>query len=188
MYSANNQRSVRLSYTERFATAFKTRLDPSGQQSTPGKVYNTESGFVNTILVPGAGLADSGTRLFLQITAVPTGVNAYVSVFPEGSTNARLVSTDSNGAGPFSPIAGVQPFWRYLFAGSHLQWSRESRSGKSRALTRCAIETLTFDLVLTGVTQSGLGPVVLEGTLAPFQSDQHHVRPALLCRVLRQTR
>src|SRR5208283_1627606 len=31
--SANDQRSVRLSYTERFATAFKTRLDPSGSQS-----------------------------------------------------------------------------------------------------------------------------------------------------------
>ncbi|HME09209.1 MAG TPA: SBBP repeat-containing protein, partial [Bryobacteraceae bacterium] len=165
--SANDQRSVRLSYTERFATAFKTRLDPSGSQSTPGKVYNTESGFVNATLVPGAGLADSGTRLFLQISAVPTGVNAYVSVFPEGSTNARLVSTDSNGAGPISPIAGSS-----LFGGTYSQVPISNGLGIAvwEVLTAnpSALETLTFDLVLTGVTQSGLGPVVLKGTLGPL--------------------
>jgi len=167
VFTANNQRSIRLNYTERFATAFKTRVDPSGQQSTPGQVYNTESGFVNTTLVSGAGLADSGTRLFLQISGVPTGVNAYVSVFPEGSTNAKLVSTDSNGAGPISPIAGSS-----LFGGTYSQVPISSGSGiavwEVVSANPLAIETLTFDLVLTGVTQSGLGPVVLKGTLGPL--------------------
>jgi len=167
VFSANNQRSIRLSYTERFASAFKTRVDPSGQQSTPGTVYNTESGFVNTTLVPGAGVADSGTRLFLQISGVLSGVSAYVSVFPEGSTNAQLISTDSNGAGPISPIAGSS-----LFGGKYSQVPISSGSGiavwEVLSANPLAIETLTFDLVLTGVTQSGLGSVVLEGTLAPL--------------------
>ena len=98
---------------------------------------------------------------------MPSGENAYVSVFPEGATSAQLVSTDSNGAGPISLIAGSN-----LFGGKYAQVAISNGSGVAvwevTSANPLVVETLTFDLVLTGVTQTGLGPVALNGSLGPL--------------------
>lgn len=94
-----------------------------------GGVFNTETGFYNhaPVVVAGsnngldkAGLADHGTRLMARFANVPAGVSLYATLYPvtssssaitayETSTNgrARLISTDSNGAGAFSTVTGT---------------------------------------------------------------------------------
>ena len=71
--------SAILTFKELFASAFKTRVDPTvtgqtnGQgsalvQTKPGTIYNSESGFTlggSSVAVGTAGLADAGTRLSL---------------------------------------------------------------------------------------------------------------------------
>jgi len=119
-----------LRYSENFATAFKTRVAPtsssaySGQQGTgvlqnvPGTIYNSESGFVTNAL-PGAGLADFGTRLKAVFNNVPAGVRIFVTTTnvingnnvaqPAGNSTtpfAQLIvsetSPDSNGLIPLA--------------------------------------------------------------------------------------
>ena len=97
-------------------------------QNGPGLIYNTETGFYNNLFTStnglnNAGLADHGTRLLARFSNVPAGVSVYVSAYSvvtnnddniilfyngNGNTLAngpvvRLVATDANGAGAFSP-------------------------------------------------------------------------------------
>lgn len=114
-------------FTENFGTAFKTRVAATatagGQVSTaiqniPGTIYNSESGFI-TSAVPGAGLADYGTRLKAVFNNVPAGVRLFVTTTniinantlatPAGTSNssfAALVvnetSPDANGTAPLA--------------------------------------------------------------------------------------
>jgi hypothetical protein len=85
-----------LSFTEKFGTAFKTRIQAqattayAGQgvpgissglpnQNIPGFPYNSESNFVFPVTGGTAGLADFGTRLKATFTGVPSGVRIFVS-------------------------------------------------------------------------------------------------------------
>jgi len=110
-----------LQFSEQFATGFKTRVQPTsvtnGQaivpQNVPGRMYDSESGFVtfgvsaNGGTVP-IGLADYGTRLKAQFAGVPAGVHLYVSV-------ANLVGdTASATASPPPPQAGAIAFAQLL--------------------------------------------------------------------------
>jgi hypothetical protein len=90
--SQTTQQAAILTYSEAFASAFKTRVDPtvagqaSGQsaslvQNVPGSVYNSESDF--TLAIPGsapAGLADFGTRFKAVFQNVPAGARLFVSL------------------------------------------------------------------------------------------------------------
>jgi len=84
-----------LSWTENFATAFKTRdANPSdsvaGGQQQPGSIYNSESGLIlPTSLIPSstfpAGDADFGTRLKATFSNLPHGITITVpTVVPAG--------------------------------------------------------------------------------------------------------
>jgi hypothetical protein len=125
-----------LRYSENFATAFKTRVvataNNTGQagpvnQNIPGGIFNSESDFVTTALA-NAGLADFGTRLRAVFSNVPSGVRLFVSTTnvlngttiapapsPIGGTStspfAQLVvsetAPDSNGFVPAVPVSGT---------------------------------------------------------------------------------
>jgi len=103
-------------FTENFATAFKTRgaitttsgtppvTTVSGPQNTPGAIYNTESGF-EIATVPGyAGYADTGTRLFITISNIPPGAVIAVDNWAGSAagTDASLVPS-SNPSPPPDP-------------------------------------------------------------------------------------
>jgi hypothetical protein len=99
-----------ISFTEKFATAFKTRVvpltnsqyaaqatNPTGQNipggvangsggSTVSLLLNSESDFIFPIGTAYAGLADFGTRLKAVFTNVPNGVTLYVTVNNIGNT------------------------------------------------------------------------------------------------------
>jgi hypothetical protein len=90
-----------ITFTEKFASAFKTRLNPRlnntydaqtgliiyadgslnrSSQSTPGGLYNSESNFVFPINSDfTAGLTGYGTRLKATFNNVPSGARVYVS-------------------------------------------------------------------------------------------------------------
>jgi len=106
-----------LRFTEGFQTAFKTRIDPGQSLSTPGTVYNTESGFVRSdqANLAGVGMADSATRVSARFTNVPAGTRIFVSTGSISSAsnadigtttaNAVLVAADATGAGG-GPVSG----------------------------------------------------------------------------------
>jgi hypothetical protein len=119
---------VTFSETGTFASAFKTRVDPtvSGQtgtptagqgssliQNVPGHIYNSESGF--TLSVNGgsqaAGLADFGTRFQAVINNIPTGARVYVSYSNVTVTQGNITAPVSSSAVSYaqlvsSPTAG----------------------------------------------------------------------------------
>ncbi len=118
-----------------------TKYPADLNQNVPGAIYNTESGFeynstlsdpspnppqgtgtitvtstanplTNGTGISGAGRADQGTRLALQISSIPNGsivlvptqVNLYNSTSSSTATGTMvLTSTDANGAGGFTP-------------------------------------------------------------------------------------
>ena len=104
-----------LVYTESFASAFRTRTiagadsAASAVQNQPGANYTltTESGLVIPSL-PGAGLADFGTRFKAVFRNIPAGLSVWVSVKNLGasnSTSAQLVPSES---GPYQAVASAE--------------------------------------------------------------------------------
>ncbi len=102
-----------LTYSENFATAFKTRVAAtstgsySGQMSSiqniPGQVYFSESNFVQPVPISTgsalAGLADYGTRLQANFSGIPAGVSLFVdntngvNALPGGSASNNTTTS-----------------------------------------------------------------------------------------------
>jgi hypothetical protein len=127
--------TMRLRFTEMFATAWKTRFSGNGQlagpdQNQPGSIYNSsEMGFFtnsNTgwgtlagIGQTSSGAANQGTRLRVAFNNVPAGVRIFVSLrafdtpstsvdtYDAATNNAVLVNVASNGSGLYTPIPKV---------------------------------------------------------------------------------
>jgi hypothetical protein len=100
-------------------------------QDIPGAIYNTDSGFYGPVLsgLPNSpGIATNGTRLMARFNNIPAGVVLYVTAYEVNggssanflpgaaggttaqvatTSRARLVTTDLNGAGSFSPTAAT---------------------------------------------------------------------------------
>jgi len=96
-------------FTENFATAFKI---VNSFQTTPGVVYNSESG-LQIAGLPGSGVADTGTRLEVWVSNVPVGVTIYADSWAQ-STAANCETTLAPCApGPSDatlvPSSGVSP-------------------------------------------------------------------------------
>jgi large repetitive protein len=99
-----------LTFTELFAGAFKTRVDPTvstqtnGQgnalvQNVPGTIYEGESGFTLSVNGGTAGLADYGTRFTAVFNNLATpGAHIYVSQY--GVTTSNGVVTGQVSSGP----------------------------------------------------------------------------------------
>jgi hypothetical protein len=105
--------------------AFNADLSPSpkSQDSPSGICLNcsfgqffTETGFYNqnfpvTNGLNRAGLADTGTRLLLRFASVPPGTQVFAGIYELGGTAAtsklRLISTNSQGEGTFSPVSAT---------------------------------------------------------------------------------
>jgi uncharacterized protein (TIGR03437 family) len=115
--------------------ASMTPASPDANQNIPGAIYNTETGFFNggagpqslpqpfpTVLSTApfsanglnlAGKADSGSRVYLKFSPVPSGMKLFAPVrvpLTGGPKNgeAVLIATDPAGAGLYFPAAGNQ--------------------------------------------------------------------------------
>jgi len=131
----NNASSI--TFTEGFATAFKTRtinttpttagadVGPSNQDDPQNSAnFNTESGFYNETGLNGwgsgsggnlaaAGLADFGTRIRLTLKGVPNGVALVALPLTIGNGNGDnglgVASTSSTGCGNTGEPACIAP-------------------------------------------------------------------------------
>src|SRR5262249_49273058 len=98
-----------LSYTEAFPAAFKPRTiagaDPAGtaSQNDPSAVYISESGFIFPA-PPGAGVADSGTRLKAVFQNLPSGVTLWVSTQTVGASSTNRAQLVYAEVGPYAPV------------------------------------------------------------------------------------
>jgi len=79
-----------ITFKELFATAFK--VSGATGQTTPGVVYNTESGleipeYNNGAAIGTSGAANTGTRLQLAISNIPAGVTLYTDNWTESTAS-----------------------------------------------------------------------------------------------------
>jgi hypothetical protein len=110
--------SAILTFKELFASAFKTRVDPTipgqtgtptnGQgaqlvQNVPGTIYNSESGFTlstsnGTAAVGTTGLADFGTRFTAVFNNIPAGARLFVSAYSLSGVGGNTVENMNSAA------------------------------------------------------------------------------------------
>lgn len=176
-------------FTEGFQGAFRRRNVGTSSdaplfmtvQPVPGLPYNTESGFLNT-LFPGvmsmdtAGLADTGSRLYVQFRNVPKDVLIWVTTrdvrpgttqYSDIAARAILTAADANGGGPLTPVKpsingmaqipvvnGVATaFWEVVSANPVM------------------LQDVSFGVALSAQTANpGQGTVTAVGGLGPIES------------------
>jgi uncharacterized protein (TIGR03437 family) len=178
--------SWQIRFTEGFKSAFKRRnigissRDPGriADQSVPGLDYQTESGFNNSLFPADAylersGLADSGTRLRLQLDGIPDNVIVWASVreIADGTTNyladspkALLTVSNWNGSGPFlsvtDPVLGYGMVITDKGSGQ-VSWEILSSDPEE-------IESLTFSIALTSNANPATGTATFRAHIAPL--------------------
>lgn len=166
-------------FRESFASSFKTRgttasgtpyspdsSPPPIPQPIPGQTYFSETGFYNPALpstngLNRAGLADQGTRLMLRFSNLPSGVSVFVDLYERSASpsRARLVSTDRNGAGAFTPMPSEGAQLSVVDGSAMAVWEVLSSNPT-------LIETLDFTITVsygTGIA----GTVSAGGSFAP---------------------
>ena len=187
-----------LRFRESFATAFKYRnvattagssysadVSPTPMaQNTPGAIYNTETGFYNPSFTTTnglylAGLADHGTRLMARFANVPAGVAIYVTTRETSSASstldARLVTTDVNGAGAFSATAATGSSDKGAIAPVSIVNGAGQAVWEIMLTTPLANENALFGVVVaytanTSANLPGLGQSTASGTFAPLST------------------
>jgi len=177
-----------------------TSPDPVSQNdfrtATSAASYNTETGFFiralddangwfTSPLMPAGttGLANSGTRLIARFSNVPNGVTLWVACYgnlvntlytTQITGNVRLVTTDPNGAGPFSatPLgspqqSGIAQVSLIANAGSAV-W--EILNTDSAVSEQARIPVYVVYVANTTNNLPGLGQASVNGSLAPLSS------------------
>jgi uncharacterized protein (TIGR03437 family) len=153
-----------------------TARDPLrvSDQSLLGLDYRTESGFHNAMFpVDGyldrGGLADSGTRLRVQIEGIPENVLLWASVRDVGNNdtaNPKALLTNANalGGGPLDPQRETVPGYVQIPADrgtAQVVWEIVSTDPES-------LETLTFSLGITANNGPAMGTATLRANLGPL--------------------
>jgi uncharacterized protein (TIGR03437 family) len=176
-------------FTEGFQGAFRRRNVGTSSdgplfmtvQAVPGLLYNTESGFLNTLFpsvmkMDSAGLADTGTRLYVQFKNVPKDVLIWVTtrdVRPGttqySETNARAILTiaDDNGGGPLTPVrASLNGLAQIPVVNGTATAVWEVVSANPATL-----QDISFGVAISAQTANpGQGMVTAKAGLAPIES------------------
>lgn len=146
----------------------------------PGSAVSTVLGQVNGTL----GLADHGTRLIARFTNIPNGIQLWLAVSanisspqaPAGNITGtvRMVTTDPNGAGPFSPtpqgsnnLGGIA---QISIIGGSGQAVYEVLSTDTTAIERVEIPTVVAYTANTTANLPSLGTASVNGNLAPIST------------------
>jgi uncharacterized protein (TIGR03437 family) len=148
-----------LRFTEGFATAFRPR--GSGNQTTPGTVYNTESGYTVTLSgIGNAGLADSGTKLAAAFQNIPRNVRVWVGV--SDRTGRADYAEVVNGSAAM--IGGIR------VTEVHLSGGAGTASWEVKTADPVRRENFDFPVFfgVTGEIGSGVGTV--SGSLVPIST------------------
>jgi hypothetical protein len=152
-----------------------------------------------------AGLADHGTRLMARFANVPAGVSLFASLYPVVScsdcgpsglpaitgvrnatsatlTQARLVSTDSNGAGAFSAVVGTNSssfdsFLGTTAATAPISLNNGAGTAVWEVMNADPLTTQTYEFGIgvsyaanTSNNLPGLGSATVAGSFAPVST------------------
>jgi hypothetical protein len=166
-----------LRFKEGFQTSFKTQIAAGQNPSTPGVVYNSESGFLHTPDLPyEVGGATTGTRLVARFANIPPGARIFVTTGPSLGSTAGLGATLVAGAATgstvnlFCPLAANDGF-----PGTEIQLVNGSGSAawEITAANPAAIESALFGVAVAFAPNTpnrlpGLGLASVSGSFAPF--------------------
>jgi hypothetical protein len=193
--TSNHVSQFGLRFREGFATAFKIRQAANQDPSTPGVVFNTESGFMNSVVLDGTavntgptGLATQSSRLIARFNNVPAGVQIFVSTNEVGAggdassplLNAQLVSANTLGEGgsavsPTNSTGDCAGFLNIGAAPITLSGGSGSATWEITAADPFDIETALFDVWVafranTSNNLPGLGTANVVGSFAPIST------------------
>jgi hypothetical protein len=177
------QTIVPIRFGEGFPIAFKNRIDALQDPSTPGVVYNTESGFVASQILGSAGVADTPTRLHVQFRNVPAGTTIYAPV-TSNENKAQLVSANSSGAGGSAITGAPRAGGMYQAIGSG---PTAFATWEVTAANPFTIETVTFNVLFEAPAGTDLSQIQMEGMLAPLSNVVEASATAPVPRFLRTT-
>jgi hypothetical protein len=143
----------------------------------------------NNTLVAGTaggvvGLADHGTRLIARLSNVQNGIQLWVEVAPAINTTqtggggtrtgtARLINTDPNGAGPFSPVTGTGlggVYYQVPIIGGTGQAVWEIVNADTTTIERVDIKVVFAWIANTTNNLPSLGTSTANGNLAPLST------------------
>lgn len=163
-----------VTFTENFATAFKV-AGLTGQ-NVPGTVYYTESGL--EIAVTGtAGPADTGTKLQLAISGIPSGVTIWVDDWAQSTGAVGCTSPTSNaGCTTLSDATLVAGTMYVPPADPGTNTPQQALPGTSAtfvwAVTNTnseAIDSISFNIYAAVSAGAGTGTVTALGGFSPQQ-------------------
>jgi hypothetical protein len=143
----------------------------------------------NSTLVAGtaggvAGLADHGTRLIARFNNVQNGIQLWVEVTGQVNTiqsgggdtrtgTVRLINTDPNGAGPFSPVTGTgigTTYYQVPIIGGTGQAVWEVVNADTTTNERVDIRVVFAWIANTTNNLPSLGTSTANGNLAPLST------------------
>ena len=179
-----------LDFSEGFANAFKARGTGAGMTDAVGR---QESAFEPVVPTVQVGTAAQGTRFMAVFSNVPAGMQLFVttrdipaagSVSPADPNtppvDAVLISTDTSGAGGFSPVTALNskgsnnvPIAQVsTFNGSGIavwEWVSRSTAGPD------TVQTVRFGLLVAAVAPALPGgaaplPVTVRMSFAPLST------------------
>ncbi len=195
----DTNRSTVVTYTENFINAFKTRTTAGptvvapppvaaerpgpgapdvrpetfvpAPQSLPGVfAYNVESGFTLTGL-PGAGLADSGTRLRSAFRNIPPGVDVYVSVSSIGASAKSMAVMVPSETGTYFAVAPTTNMLGVDVVKLPVVNGTATAIWEVTASDPYSIDTFSFEVIVASATSAApsatAAPMTVNGTLAP---------------------
>jgi len=181
--------------------------DPGAIYNSESGFYNPSPTVVTGSTANGlaiAGLADHGTRLMARFSNIPAGVSLFASLYPVVSgttctvgsacitgvrnatsatlTQARLVSTDTNGAGAFSAVTGTNTSAFDTFSGISAATAPISlNNGAGQAVWEVmnadplTAQTYEFGIGVSFASNTsnnlpGLGSATVAGSFAPLST------------------
>ncbi|MBI4877690.1 MAG: hypothetical protein HY822_23915 [Acidobacteria bacterium] len=188
--------SLRLRFSEGFASAFKTAYTSgptyggvTADQATPGQIYQgSESGFFNSLTnFPNSvgGRADQGTRLRAVFNSVPAGTRLFATLTnrdPSSSKTGILVNVAADGSGGYVPVPKLTTtsssdanFVSYDIAEIPVFGGTGSVVWEVTKANALSIDSWDFGIVLaykadTSNSLPGLGTATVNGMLAPVST------------------
>ena len=118
-----------------------------------------------------------GTRVMAKFSNIPTGVSLYVTVnrYGKSTSEAVVVSTDANGAGPTTPlpatvtptIGGVPVAMRQLTVvnGAAMAVWEVTAANAAR------MDELTFGVIVSYSSPGSFGTMNMQGSYAPLSTS-----------------
>jgi len=171
----DSNRFTVVAYSEGFINSFKPRtlLGPAAAppQNMPGGfAFNTESAFGFPGL-PGAGLADSGTRFKAIWRNVPAGVNLWVATSSFGPSTVSAAVLVASETGAYSPVTSTSTLLGVDVVQLPVVNGIATAVWEVTASDPSAVDSFSFGVILTSTTSAPpdvrTSQMTVNGSFAP---------------------